>query len=217
MPNVLPRTRLDKIEWFEGRLGQWLADPASIGLTPAQVDQLAAEVAAARAAHEEAERARNAAQSATLAFHTRAAAMEGDGRGLIAQIKAFAEATGDRGVYTRSDVPPPRDPSPSGPPESPTDLRGRITSDGAVELTWEGSLARRTFYEVLRRLAGEEAWTVLDSVGAKRYLDSTVPPGTSRVQYRVRAKRGTRTSPSALPIEVGLGVARRRIAPGLAA
>lgn len=217
MPNVLPRTRLDKIEWFEARLDGWLADPASIGLSAGQVDQLAAEVAAARAAFVEAERARAAAQGATLAFHTRADAMAGDGRGLIAQIKAFAEASDDPGVYTRSHIPPPRGPSPSGPPEPPTGLRGRITSDGAVELTWDGSLARRTFFEVLRKLAGEETWTVLNAVGAKRYLDGSIPPGTSRAQYRVRAKRGTATSPATLAITVGLGVEAQRTAPSLAA
>lgn len=210
MPSVLPRTRPDKIEWFETRLDGWLADPGSIGLTAGQVGQLAAEVAAARQAYLEAEMARNAARSATAAFHTVTGAMEGDGRGLIAQIKAFAEATDDAGVYERSRVPPPRDPSPAGPPEPPAGVRARITSDGAVALAWEGPLAHRTFYEVLRRLDGEPTWTVLDAVGAKAYLDDAVPVGTTGAAYRVRAKRGRQSSAASQAITVRLGVEPRR-------
>lgn len=206
MSNVLPRTRLQKIEWFEQRLDGWLANPAAIGLTPAQVTQLAADVAAARQAYDQAQQTRNEAQSATVGFHAASAAMEGGGRDLITTIKAFAEASDDPGVYVQADVPPPSTPTPAGPPETPTHVTGTINSDGAVELSWKGSLAHRTFFEVLRKLEGEASWTVLDSVGAKHYLDETVPLGTTAAQYRVRAKRGNHTSPANDPITVRLGV-----------
>ncbi len=208
MANVLPRTRLQKIEWFEQRLDGWLADPAAIGLTPAQVTQLAADVAAARQAYDRAQQTRNEAQSATVGFHAASAAMEGGGRDLITTIKAFAEASNDPGVYVQADVPPPNTPTPTptGPPDTPTHVTGTINSDGAVELSWQGSLRHRTFFEILRRLEGEASWTVLDSVGAKRYLDETVPLGTTAAQYRVRAKRGNHTSPANDPITVRLGV-----------
>lgn len=52
----------------------------------------------------------------------------------------------------------------------------------------------------------EASWTVLDSVGAKRYLDDTVPIGTTAAHYRVRAKRGNHTSAANEAITVRLGV-----------
>ncbi len=206
---VLPRTRLDKIEWFEQRLDPqhgWLADPGAIGLTAQQVADLADRVAAARAAYDAAQQARNASLSATAAFHAITGDMEGDGRDLIATVKAFAETTDDPGVYARADVPPPAEPTPAGPPAPPTSVTGTITSDGAVRLRWKGTLSHRTFYEIFRRLDGEATWTVLDSVGEKAYLDASVPPGTSGVQYRVRAKRGRHTSAANDPIRLRLGV-----------
>lgn len=85
-------------------------------------------------------------------------------------------------------------------------LPGIINSDGAVELKWKGTLAHSTFYEVLRKIEGETTWTVIDSVGAKGYLDETVPVGTLSVQYRVRAKRAEFTSAANDPITIRLGV-----------
>lgn len=83
-------------------------------------------------------------------------------------------------------------------------------------LTWRGTLARRTFYEVLRRLEGETRWTLIASIGAKRYLDRAVPPGTTAASYRVRAKRGESASAGSPAITVGLGVEPTR-RPALAA
>ncbi len=203
---VLPRTTLDQIEWFESRLAAWRRDPAAVGLAPAQAAELAAAVAAARAAHEAAEIARAAAQSATVALHAAAQTMESRGRAAVAQIKAFAAGPGGPAVYAAAHVSPPADPSPAGPPPEPADVAGAIDPDGAVLLTWRGTLARRTFYEVLRRLEGETRWTLLASVGAKRYLDHAVPPGTSAASYRVRAKRGRSASAASPAITVGLGV-----------
>lgn len=203
---VLPRTRIDKIEWFEARLDAWLADPAAIGLTVGQVTELAGHVAAARAAFDAAQIARNQAVSATAGFHAASAAMEGSGRDLIATIKAFAEASGDAGVYQSARVPPPAAPTPAGPPDPPAGVGAEITSDGAVSLRWRGSLAHRTFFEVLRRLDGEDAWTALAAIGAKTYLDGAVPVGTTGVQYRVRARRGTHASAASAAITVRLGV-----------
>ena len=203
---VLPSTRLAQIEWFEQRLAAWIANAAAIGLTPAQTTQLQGEIAAARGQYMAAQQARNDSKSATVGYYAASDALVDDGRDLIATIKAFAEATGDANVYVLADVPPPADPQPAGPPDTPTNVSGIINSDGAVELKWKGTLAHSTFYEVLRKIEGETTWTVIDSVGAKSYLDETVPVGTLSVQYRVRAKRAEFTSAANDPITIRLGV-----------
>ncbi|VAX37638.1 hypothetical protein MNBD_PLANCTO03-2134, partial [hydrothermal vent metagenome] len=203
---VLPKTRIGRIEWFEQRLADWEADPGAIGLTEGQTTELAAMVTAARQKYLHAEQTRAAARSATVGYHEAEEALNHAGRDLIAMVKAFAEASDDPGVYVRANVPPPSTPTPVGDPEPPTGVVGEITSDGAVRLAWEGTLAHRTFYEVLRRLAGEETWTLIASVGAKAYLDMTVPMGTAGVSYRVRAKRGETASAASAPISLRLGV-----------
>ena len=79
-----------------------------------------------------------------------------------------------------------------------------------MRLRWKGTLAHRTFYEVLRRLDGETAWNTITAVGEKAYLDTTIPPSTSGVQYRIRAKRGRHTSAANDPIRLHLGVEPQR-------
>ena len=204
--NVLPESRLAQIEWFEQRLAAWVANAEAIGLTPAQVTQLQSEIAAARVSYNSAQQARADSKSATVTFYANSDIMSEDGRDLIKTIKAYAETTGDPNVYALANVPPPAEPTPAGPPDTPTNVTGVINSDGAVELKWNGTLASRTFFEVLRKIEGETTWTVIDSIGAKSFLDATVPFGTTSVQYRVRAKRGEFTSPANDPITIRLGV-----------
>ncbi len=203
---VLPTTRLAQIEWFEQRLAAWLENAAAIGLTSAQVTQLQGEIAAARASYLASQQARNDSKSATVEYYSASDTLVADGRDLISTIKSFAEATNDPNVYVLANVPPPAEPTPAGPPDTPTNVTGSINSDGAVELKWSGTLAHSTFFEVLRKIEGETTWTVLDSVGAKKFLDETIPAGTPSVQYRVRAKRAGFTSAANDPITIRLGV-----------
>lgn len=203
---VLPDSRLAQIEWFEQRLAAWAADPAAIGLTGQQIMDLTPLVTAARAGYNAAQQARADSKSATVTFHSATESLVDTGRDLIRTIKAYAETTDDPNVYVLANVPPPSDPTPAGPPDTPTGVTGSINSDGAVVLRWEGTLAYSTFFEILRRLEGQTEWTVIDSVGAKRYLDEGVPVGTTSVQYRVRAKRGGLTSAANEPITIRLGV-----------
>ncbi len=204
---VLPPSRARRVEWFEQRLAAWAADPGAIGLSAALVAELAQRTADARAAHTAQRRAINAARAATVAFRDAEARMAVLGRGLVRTVKAFAETADDLGVYAAAKVPPPSAPSPAGAPDAPTNLRGSITNTGAVLLRWDGTLERRTFYEVHRRVEGERAWTFVASLGARAFLDETVAPGSVAALYRVRARRGTLAGPDAPPILVCFGVA----------
>ncbi len=203
---VLPGSRLARIEWFEQRLANWAANAAAIGLNSAQVIALQQRVTAARTGYNGAQQSRNGSKASTVTFHTSEDEMADLGRDLIKTIKAFAETSNDPNVYALAEVPPPAPPTPAGPPDAPTDLRGSINNDGAVELKWEGTLSHRTFYEVYRRAEGESAWSFIASMGAKSFLDDTLASGCSAVLYRVRAKRGDLVSESADPILIRLGV-----------
>ncbi|VAX36148.1 hypothetical protein MNBD_PLANCTO03-174 [hydrothermal vent metagenome] len=214
---VLPEPLLQQIEFFEQRLGAWAADPAAIGLTGPQVADLASETIAARASYNLAQAARIASRDGTVDFHTDTGTMATTGRGLIKEIKAFAQSTEDDSVYSKASIPPPADPTPAGPPETPTDVSGFINGDGAVELTWKGTLAYSTFYEILRKLDDETSWNLISSVGDKKFLDDTLSAGCTAVQYRIRAKRGNDTSSGSEPIAIRLGVEPENTALNIAA
>lgn len=206
---IVPDSRIDKVVFYETHLTPWTNNAVAIGLTLPEVAALSIATTDARAAYNTMIAARAAAKAATQSFYTSVSNMHsapGLGSDMIDTIKNFAQTTDDPNVYTLAQIPPPADPVPAGPPETPTNVSGIINSDGAVELKWKGTLASSTFYEILRKLDGELTWTVIDSVGAKGYLDNTVPVGTASVQYRVRAKRAGFTSAANDPITIRLGV-----------
>ncbi len=63
--------------------------------------------------------------------------------------------------------------------------------NGDVTVRWKGSLAKSTFYNVYRRLNCTGTFTLVGSVAAKQFVDSTIPSGCECASYRVSAQRGT--------------------------
>jgi len=207
--SVLPRSRKTMIEWFESRLAARATDPPSIGLTPEQVTSLGTRVVAARNAFDAFESAQATASSSTPVFHDRAHALRDLGGELIKIVKACAEATGDATVYDQALVPPDASPSPAPPPAIPTDLAGRVTTDGGVELTWSGSLANGVLFQVERRLTPIDGpaspWSIIGAVQTRSFEDVHVPTGLGFAAYRVIAKRDAYVTDPTAPIEVLFG------------
>lgn len=207
--SVLPDSRIERIEWFENRLAQWLANATDIGLTAAQVTQLQGEITAARVAYNNAEQARNASKSATVAFYAGEEAMTADGRDLIKTIKAFAETTNDPNVYVLADVPPPAEPEPKGAPGTPTDIRTTLNSIGQIELTWKATDAAPSsgaYFTIERRLDGESSFTLRGSAGAKTFTDNTIPLGTAQATYVITPHRGELVGTPSQQVTVQFGV-----------
>lgn len=206
---VLPKTRRAQIEWFESRVGAWSDDPGAIGLTEGQVAELAANVAAARAKYEQAERARNASRSATVGYHAAADTLVQGGRDLVATIKAFAEASDDREVYARAEIPPPADRSPLPAPGTPHDLRITLETTGRISLVWKADDAAASsgaYFIVQRRLDDEPGFAILGATGTKSFRDETVPLGTRRATYMVQPFRGSKAGRPSVQVTVQFGV-----------
>lgn len=200
MPN-LPSNDRKAILWVEARLDDWAADPAAIGLTPAEVADLDARAAEARQRLLAAEEARETARSATLAFHQASASMKGLASTLIAAVKNHAEAAADPRVYVAAHVEPPRPRGPRPAPAMPESLRTRVAG-GRVELSWKARGNERAYYVVFRRLDGDERFAPLGDTSAKRFTDDGIPPGTTGASYHVVAKRSGRASPPSLTVRV---------------
>ena len=187
---VLSNKRSDVIQFFTQRLASWQANPELIGLTAAQVTELAGLTASASSKYQEALVARQASKDATLEYYESTDSLRDFGAALIATIKAFADATDDAGVYALASIPEPADPSPSAAPAVPTSITLFMRAQGSVEIAWDGSLAGGTFYEVQRSLNDGNTWSTIASIPARETLDDTVPQGTARAYYRIRGVKG---------------------------
>jgi len=134
--------------------------------------------------------------------------MSSFGGDIIKTIRAFAETTGDPGVYTAAQIPPPAPPAPLGPPETPTDLSGVLTTDGQINLRWGGSRKGGTSYTVERSVTGANGpWTIIGTSEERAFVDTALPVGLDSVMYRVRAARsgGTSNWSAPLPFIFGTG------------
>ena len=177
------------IEYLEDRIPLWQADPAAVGLSVEQVAAAALVTQNARDAYTSQQAALLAANNALTDRDQAIATMRTFVSGLIAAIRAYARSQNDPGVYAAAGLEPPAGPTPSPDPEMPTDLAAELGTQGAIDVSWEGSLALGTFYEVQRTLDNAATWTTVDSVATRSVLDDGVPAGTPAAGYRVRAKR----------------------------
>jgi len=169
-----------------------------IGLSEAQAQRAADLFEAALAAHRHQEAMRQAALAASeakrLAFKRFKAELGGD----ISTIQAYAKATGDPGVFVRARLRARKRAMRRGPiaPHSPN-LRF-VVSQGEMVLTWKGRTLPGTFYRVERRLTPADApdapYRFIAAVGERRFVDTTIPPGTTRVEYLVTATKNGRTA-----------------------
>jgi len=198
MGQNLPTSRLGKIEWFETRTPVWQNDPTAIGLDITRAADIFGLTTQARAAYSAAVDARASAKTATQAFYHAVDTLHATGSEDIALIKAFADASDDPGaVYAAAMVSPPAPPSQAPPPAQPFDVTTTLRNDGTIEVKWKGTGPTGTRYFVHRRLAGEQAFTVVGDFAGKSFVDGGVPAGTASVSYFVVAKRGeTASSPS---------------------
>jgi hypothetical protein len=191
---VLPKSRLDRVEFFEARLAQWAGSAAAIGILPAQAAQIATMTNAARAAFNAQQTQLAAAKAATASFYVKTDDMAELGSDLIKTIKAYAETTNNPNVYALASIPAPAAPTPAGAPTAPTALDATMNADGTITLKWKGVLAARQFFSIWRQLPGQNAPTQIGSIAAKSFIDTSVPRGLTQVVYSVRAHRDTLVS-----------------------
>lgn len=86
--------------------------------------------------------------------------------------------------------------SPKPPPGTPDQFRVELLCGGSVKLTWKANNPAGVggvTYQVMRRLNGEGEFAFAGVTGEKAFVDSTIPAGTSFVQYQVRGVRPTGT------------------------
>ncbi|MFM9996724.1 MAG: hypothetical protein ACKVU4_13105 [Phycisphaerales bacterium] len=209
---VVPDTRLQQLEFYEAHVPVWQDNAGAIGLTVGQLTALSTLVTAARTNYNAQQPARNAAKAATQAFYDSIDSAHENGSNLIAIIKTYAASTGNPGVYTTAEIPPPAAPSPAPPPSTPTGQQALLENNGSITIKWnvtQPAPGAGVYTAVLRQLNGSGAFVPLGDTGEKQFNDPTVPPGAQRVTYLLQARRsgiGGQSSPFSEPLTVFLGV-----------
>lgn len=208
MANTLPGTIAGRIDFFTQRLTAWAADPAAIGLTAPQIAELQARLVAAGNAHSTVLATRQLAKNQTALQNAAMTELLDQGTGMIATIKAFADLSANPiSVYAAAEIDPPEERAgPLPPPEAATDLSTELLNSGAVRVSWKGTIANGTFYDVYRELGGETGFILIGSSAMRRFDDVTVPAGTTRAMYYTVTRRDALTSGESEPTLIRFGV-----------
>jgi hypothetical protein len=85
-------------------------------------------------------------------------------------------------------------PSPARAPGTCSNFKTELLADGSVQMTWRANNPTGmsgVTYQVWRRFDSAGEFAFLGASGEKRFIDSTIPAGTSQVQYQVRGIRPT--------------------------
>lgn len=209
---ILPRKKIERLEFFEQHVEPWTSNAAILGLSPAAMTALAAAVGNARTAWNAAQAARLASKAATNEFDDTLSASGKLVAEAIELIRNKAESTNDPSIYNIALIPPPATPSTLPPPGSPFDFKINLEQGGALGLKWKCNNpenASGTIYEVRRQAQGSPAdqWTFAGATGTREFLDTTLPSSMAAtgVNYQITAVRSTsRGVPSIFNVRFGV-------------
>lgn len=203
-----PRDQAKLYTWAKVHAQAWAQDPAAIGVTPATIAQYANIVEDFQAKATAARAARAEAIAATQASANAKRAMRDATSDLVKTIRAFAATNDEDAVLNRALLPAIAAPAPIAPPGQCTGFTIDLNGDGSLTIGWTAKHpagSDRVVYLVQRRLAGEDAWTLLGASGEKSYTDDTLPQGVAGATYTVTAQRGRVKGEASLPIVVSFG------------
>lgn len=210
MGRVVPKSIVGRIDFFTARGQEWLASAAEIGLSPELAQRVADLAQEAQQAYDLQQAQEQAARAATLALNAKVAELMRIGSGAMQTIRSHAEVAEDPGVLATASLPAKRRWSRIGPPPAPQSVSCRLVSDGSVEVAWKGRFPPGTFFEVLRAVGDSLAFAPVGTIGAKRFVDGTLPLGVSCASYRVVAGRGGGLQAASAPVSIRFGVLPRQ-------
>lgn len=89
-------------------------------------------------------------------------------------------------------------PAPRPDPGTPNRFKAELGSDGSLTLAWKCNNPPRTsgtIYQVWRRIGATGEFQYLNGTGMKKFVDNTIPAGTSQITYQIQAVRSTAVGP----------------------
>jgi hypothetical protein len=197
MSDIVPRTQVQKIEYYELHAPIWLANALALGTTVPIATDLQTKTDAARAAYTDQQEAYSLARAKTEILDNAIEAMGTVGAAVMKQIRGQAEISGPS-IYTLAQIPAPATPTPMPPPGKPSDLLVTLDETGILNLKWKcpnphGSSG--TIYQIYRRIGLAGEFEYLGGAGGKLFVDNTLPAGSASVTYQIQAVRSTAVGP----------------------
>ena len=187
---LLPRDFAGRIKYFQDRQTTWDTNKTVIGLSADDMTTMSGLITSATDGQTAQADAQRAAKAATVTLHNAQATLVSFGMDLIKKIKAKAGQNPD--VYALAEIDPPAPPSPVPAPGMPSDFTAELRPDGSLHLGWKCVNpvgAQGTIYQVYRTIDDEQ--TYIGGSGTREFIDSTIPAGTSTIEYTIQAVRST--------------------------
>lgn len=207
---ILPSRTQDLLEFCNAHAQLWNSAYAEIGLSPAQAAAFKTLTNDGTTNYNAAVAADAAKRAATLTSQSTIRELRRVAGETINIIRAFAEnQPNPDAVFAEAQIPAPATPTPAGPPGTPTSFRVSLLESGAVELKWKCANpigTSGTIYEVRRKTGTDMNFTFIGATGTKKFLDETIPSGSSNTVYQITAVRSTRRgNPAQFNVNFGVG------------
>ncbi len=187
--DYLPAKEAELLAWALNASTVLAANPTSYGQTAAVATQLTAKVTAFQNAMTAWTTPATRTPIALTTKRDAKAAMLNFVRPLVRQIQASPLVTD--AMRTAMGITVPKIPSHPGNPGTPSGFKAQLTATGELNLSWKcTNPTGGTVYQVFRKLGTGEP-TYLGGSGGKKFVDSTLPAGSSQVTYQIQAVRST--------------------------
>ncbi len=224
MANVMPKPVPARIQWCENHVAPFTTNATSLGINATIATDFQTKTEAARAALAARDTAEDALRNANNDLRLAMIAVSDAGAGIIKAVRGRAETVGDS-VYSLASIPVPATPAPRPAPGEATGFKVELQADGSINVSWkcDNSGSSGTQYQVWRRIGGGEGeFTFMAGTGEKKFVDYTIPAGSSQVTYQIRATRPTGAGPWAqYNVNFGVGtpptVVQTAVSPKMAA
>jgi hypothetical protein len=189
---LIPDTKPGKIAFFNAKIDPWTTNAVAIGTTTTAVTDLTTKLATASDKYDAQVAALEIAKAATAAADEAIAALVQAGNDIIKQVRIKATTAGPS-VYELAQIPAPATPTAVTTLGTPTDFTVELQTTGALKIKWKCASPRATgmVYQVYRRTTPTAEFEYLGGSGAKEFVDSTIPAGSSQVTYQIQAVRST--------------------------
>ncbi|MBY0307331.1 MAG: hypothetical protein K2Q09_01175 [Phycisphaerales bacterium] len=209
MSTVIPTNNAELLQWGDDHAPIFTASAQQLGLSAQQATQFASANTAMSNAWQAYNKAQSSLRDAASAWKEARSAFRTLAAADVALIKNYAERQANpEATYSLAQIPAPSPRTPAVPPVAPAELRATLdTQTGAITLRWKAAQPKGingVVYNVQRIIGAGTGFASVGLTGGKSFTDENIPAGTSRLQYRIVAQRGSLVSPASMTLDVRL-------------
>lgn len=206
----MPPDRNALLTFALGHQDNWKSRASQIGLTEPEAEAVKDNAVAVQEQLALVASLRAQSKAATADLTDRFTDLRRSVSDALRDINAFAAASSNpSAIYNLAEIEPPQPRSVLQPPAKPTNLTFTLDpATGGIIVRWKCTNPQGVFgvvYTVQRRIGANGPLTTLGATGEKRFVDTTIPAGTSLIVYSLFGQRGGVTGPTSDAVQVRFG------------